>query len=277
MSLANLEREDKSAWTRAALSRRTWIRGVAGRPWLCGRFIQGGLFTLPWITQRQWRRASTIRPSSCYPAVIVEAVRNNSEDDGCSTLRRDIISGKTIRSVPAGTKLPCLSPGFIRGSIIKALFLRWDRLWLVKIGNNGRTWRSSSIRFCWRLRNIKCDCFSVRMQASIKISWALRGYVLFLKKNSQHKNKVVRDKTNISIIGRIECWLRLVPCMLLFRRQGTNPHPAATHRMFCERLDSQYSPLPCFKTTVSNTRSLTSDQRLECIKRCEWQCQQRDI
>lgn len=112
-----------------------------------GLHSPGGLFTLcPGfsITQRQWRRGEsrqprTIRPSSCYPAVIVEAMRNNSKDDGCSTLRRDIISGKTIRSVPAGTKLPCLSPGFIGGSIIKALFLRLDRLWLVKNLNNGRT------------------------------------------------------------------------------------------------------------------------------------------
>lgn len=144
MSLANLEKEDKSTLTRATFSRRPWIRGVAGRPWLRRGFIQGGLFTLPWIFSHtetmavgESHRASTIRTSSCYPAVIVEAMRNDSKDDGCSTLRHDIISGKTIRSVPAGTKLPFLSPGFIRGSIIKALFLRWDRLWLVKIETTG--------------------------------------------------------------------------------------------------------------------------------------------
>lgn len=141
MSLANLEKEDKSALTPGRLlsphvdPRRRW-EAVTAR----GLHSAGGLFTLPWIFNHtetmapgESHRASTIRPSSCYPAVIVEAMRNNSKDDGCSTLRRDIISGKTIRSVPAGTELPLLSPGFIRGSIIKALFLRWDRLWLVKI------------------------------------------------------------------------------------------------------------------------------------------------
>lgn len=107
----------------AAFSRRVWIRGAAPRPQLRRCFIQGEAFlSLPWI----FNHTETTAPVKLHPeqqgsghppvsASIVEAMCNNSRDDGCSTPRHNIISGKMIRLMPAGAKLPLPAPALSGG------------------------------------------------------------------------------------------------------------------------------------------------------------------
>lgn len=76
------------------------------------------------ITQRQCHRARGIQRSSRYAAFIVGAMRNNSKDDGCSTLRHNTIIGgkRSARCQQEQNSLP-FPRLYWRGSIIKALFL----------------------------------------------------------------------------------------------------------------------------------------------------------
>lgn len=149
MSLANLEKCKKKQKQKninlATFSSRRYVnlkcyaKAVAARArglWLPGLGFRSHTHrdTMPPVELHAEQVGSG--QSSCYPAFIVEAMRNNSKDDGCSTLRHNIIWGKMIRLMPAGTKLPRLFPGW-GGSIIKALFLRWDWLLLVKISTPG--------------------------------------------------------------------------------------------------------------------------------------------